>query len=405
MKSNIIALVLITFTATGVALYPAYQGIGAINQPPVDAVVKRPPSNPVTHERPRVEVVFVLDTTGSMNGLIKAAKEKIWSIATTMAQAQSAPEIRMGLVAYRDRGDAYVTRVVDLSDDLDSMYATLMGFQADGGGDGPESVNQALYDAINGVSWGQDQKAYQVVFLVGDAPPHMDYPDDVKYPITLAAARDKGIVVNTIQCGHNGQTTRQWEQIAQLGYGQYFQVGQAGSAVALASPFDNKLAELSAKLDNTRLFYGSKEDKEKQRQKVEAADKLHAKSSVESRARRAAFNVSASGESNFLGEKELVEDVVSGRVDLSNIDKDSLPEPMQAMTPAARKAMIEETAERRNELKQQIQELSDKRSVYLKKKVEERGGAKDSLDDKIYRTVREQAGKLGLVYESDTPDY
>ncbi len=47
----------------------------------------------------------------------------------------------------------------------------------------------------------------------------------------------------------------------------------------------------------------------------------------------------------------------------------------------------------------------DKRSAYLKERVQERGGAKDSLDDKIYRTVREQAGELGLVYESDTPDY
>lgn len=83
--------------------------------------------------------------------MLQAAKEKIWSIASTMAQADPAPEIKMGLVAYRDRGDDYVTRVVDLSDDLDSLYATLMDFQAAGGGDGPESVNQALYDAVHKV--------------------------------------------------------------------------------------------------------------------------------------------------------------------------------------------------------------------------------------------------------------
>ena len=44
-------------------------------------------------------------------------------------------------------------------------------------------------------------------------------------------------------------------------------------------------------------------------------------------------------------------------------------------------------------------------SAYLDKKVEEAGGARDSLDDKIYRTVREQAGKLGLTYEADAPAY
>ena len=109
----------------------------------------------------RVEVVFVLDTTGSMGGLIDAAKEKIWSIASTLAQAQQAPEISIGLVAYRDRGDAYVTQVVDLNRDLDSMYAKLMDFEADGGGDGPEAVNEALDAAIQRMSWSQDQKHVQ----------------------------------------------------------------------------------------------------------------------------------------------------------------------------------------------------------------------------------------------------
>ena len=404
MKSKLIALVLFAFTATTVALFPAYQSVGGMTPvvlPPTDP----PVINAGVNDQSRIDVVFVLDTTGSMGGLIQAAKEKIWSIATTMASAQSAPEIRMGLVAYRDRGDAYVTRVVDLSSDLDSMYATLMDFQADGGGDGPESVNQALYDAIHKLSWSQDSGTYKAVFLVGDAPPHMDYQDDVKYPVTLSVAKQQGIVINTIQCGQMGTTTPAWQQIARLGDGHYFQVEQAGSAVAIATPFDEKIASLSEKLDDTRLYYGSNEDKEKQRRKLEAADKLHAASSVESRARRAAFNASKSGAANFLGEGELVEEVSSGRVDLSTIDKGQWPEPLQAMTPEEQAAIISETAERRDELQRQINELTQERSAYLEKKVEEAGGARDSLDDKIYSAVREQAGRLGLSYEADAPAY
>ena len=64
-----------------------------------------------------------------------------------------------------------------------------------------------------------------------------------------------------------------------------------------------------------------------------------------------------------------------------------------------------EQQRRRTELQQQIQELSEERSGFLEKKVEELGGAKDSLDDKIYRAVRDQAGKLGLRYDADAPDY
>ena len=243
------------------------------------------------------------------------------------------------------------------------------------------------------------------MFLVGDAPPHMDYQDDVKYPVTLSAAKEKGIVVNTIQCGQMGNTTPAWQQIARLGDGHYFEVEQAGSAVAIATPFDEKIATLSVKLDDTRLYYGSEEDKEKQRRKLAAADKLHAAASVESRARRATFNASKSGAANFLGEGELVDEVSSGRVDLSSIDKDQLPEPLQALAPEAQAALISETAERRDELQRQINELTQERSAYLEKKVEEAGGARDSLDDKIYRTVREQAGRLGLSYEADAPAY
>jgi len=404
MKSKLVALAIFAATAATVVLFPAYQSLGGMTP------VSTPPANPpvlnagMTNQS-RIDVVFVLDTTGSMGGLIQAAKEKIWSIATTLAQAQSAPEIRMGLVAYRDRGDAYVTRLVDLSSDLDSMYATLMDFQAEGGGDGPESVNQALQDAVNEISWSQDSGTYKVVFLVGDAPPHMDYPDDVKYPVTLAAARQQGIVINAIQCGQVGGTTPAWQQIARLGDGHYFQVEQAGSAVAIATPFDEKIATLSAKLDDTRLYYGSAEEKEKQRLKTEATEKLHAASSVASRARRATFNASKSGSTNFLGESELVDDVSSGRVDLSSIDRDKLPEPLQAMAPEEQAALISETAERRNELQRQISELSGERSAYLDQKVKEAGGARDSLDDQIYRAVREQAGRLGMSYEADAPAY
>ena len=322
MKSKIIAAALFAATAGIVVLYPFDQGNATTSvQTPVTITQAAPQAN----EAARIEVVFVLDTTSSMGGMIETAKEKIWSIATTLASSQQAPEIRMGLVAFRDRGDAYVTRVVDLSPDLDTMYATLMDFHAVGGGDGPESVNQALYDAIHTVSWSQDTGTYRVVFLVGDAPPHMDYVDDVKYYKTLSDADSMGIVVNAIQCGNNSGTAAQWQQIAQLGGGRYFQVGQAGSAVAIATPYDGLLAAISQKLDDTRLYYGTEEERAVQERKMKATDKLHASSSLASRARRATFNASASGRTNLLGDGELVQDVLDGRADLSTLDPDQLP--------------------------------------------------------------------------------
>src|SRR5262245_4903085 len=103
--------------------------------------------------RPVVEVVFVLDTTGSMGPLIEGAKRKIWSIATAIIDCTPDADIRMGLVAYRDIGDIYVTKKFDLTTDIQGVYGGLLQFRAQGGGDWPESVNEALCVAVNQLSW------------------------------------------------------------------------------------------------------------------------------------------------------------------------------------------------------------------------------------------------------------
>ncbi|MCK4709866.1 MAG: VWA domain-containing protein, partial [Gammaproteobacteria bacterium] len=397
-------------TAVTVSFFPVLQHAFAtpVTSPSiVDPVAIAPISinDLAKNERPKIEVVFVLDTTGSMSGLIEAAKEKIWSIASTMASAQTAPEISMGLVAYRDRGDAYVTQSVTLSSDLDSMYAKLMDFQAAGGGDTPESVNQALFEAVNNMSWSQNQQTYKVIFLVGDAPAHMDYQDDVKYPETMIVAKQKGIIINTIQAGQNNATKTNWQQLAALGNGSYFQVEQTGNAVAISTPYDKKIAKLSAELDATRLYYGNRKEKKMQAAKVAASAKLHKKASRESLARRATYNSSKSGKTNFLGDGELVEAVTNGEVDLSSIATEELPESLQAMTPLEQQANITKTKNDRARIHKEISEIAKQRANYLKKEVAKLGGAKDSFDAKVFGAIRAQAEQKGLIYDDDSARY
>ena len=396
MKAKILGIALFGLTLAAVVYYPQLAAKNIKVDPPIEPHITQ-------SANPKVDVVFVLDTTGSMGGLIQTAKDKIWSIATTMASAQQTPDIRIGLVAYRDRGDAYVTKVVDLSADLDSVYATLMDFEANGGGDTPESVNKALYDAVHKMSWSENEQAYQVIFLVGDAPPHMDY-NEVRYPEIVASATEKGIVINTIQCGDIPSTIAPWTQIAGLSNGEFFQVEQAGGAVAFTTPFDEKIAELSAKLDDTRLYFGTDEEKALMQRKVAATDKLNEGASVASRARRGTFNASAGGRENLLGKNELVAAVASGAVDLDELEEDALPEALKPMAPAEQEAYVVGLAEERAELQRQIRDLADDRSAYLSKKVEEAGGMESSLDAQLYRAVREQAGEAGLEYK-DGPAY
>lgn len=389
MKSKLIAAALILMTAATVIFYPFVESTAAGQQQRNPAEVGK-----------KIEVVFVLDTTSSMSGLIETAKEKIWSIATTLAQAEQAPEIRMGLVAFRDRGDAYVTDVIDLSSDLDTMYGRLMQFAAVGGGDGPESVNQALHDAVHRISWSQDPASYQVIFLVGDAPPHMDYPGEAQYPEIVRAATDRGIIVNTIQCGDVVQTVAPWTEIARLGNGSYLKVGQAGSAFAVTTPYDDEIAQLSAELDETRLFYGSREQMELLNGKVAATEQLEAHASAASRARRAVFNATASGYRNLFGDQDLVEDVSKGEVALESVPEAELPESFRELDKSAQEALIVELAGRRQELQSRIDALADVRGAYIEERVAEEGGADDSLDRRLYDVVRQQAAPVGIRFET-----
>ena len=230
-----------------------------------------------------------------------------------------------------------------------------------------------------------------------------DY-NEVRYPEIVAAALEKGIVINTIQCGDIPTAVQPWTQIASLGHGNFFQVEQAGGAVAFSTPYDEEIAGLSARLDDTRLYYGTEEEKDKMRGKVAATDKLHEGASFASRARRGVFNASAGGRANLLGENELVDAVASGVVDLSDLKKDALPASIAVMARAKQEAYVAELAEERAQLKRQIMELSDDRDSFLAEKVEEAGGMKGSLDQKLYDTVKDQAREAGLEYE-DGPSY
>jgi hypothetical protein len=196
------------------------------------------------------------------------------------------------------------------------------------------------------------------------------------------------------------QAAQAWADIARLGNGSYLQVAQAGNGVAIATPFDTDIAALSAELDGTRLYYGSPAALAAAAVKVAATDKLHELASPESRARRAAFNATASGSANLFGEHELVDDIEHGRIDLNTIENDELPASLQSLDADEQQAVVADLIEKREELKKRIQALGGLRDTFLTEQVEAAGGVAGSLDQQIFDVVREQAAAKGLDYSA-----
>lgn len=343
-----------------------------------------------------IEVVFVLDTTGSMGGLIAGAKEKIWSIANAIATAQPRPTIRMGLVGYRDRGDAYITRITPLTDDLDAVYADLMAFKAQGGGDTPESVNQALHEAVTKITWSSDPDALKLIYLVGDCPPHMDYAQDIKYADSCELAAKAGLIVNTIQCGSNTQTTPIWTEIARLGEGRFFQIAQSGGVVAIATPYDEELTRLGADMDRTLLAYGSAREQVALREKVARSRDLADAAAPSAEAGRSAYKAGVGG-STLTGGQELIADLAEGKVKLDTLKEDELPEEMRKMTQEQRAEYVAEQAHARKKAQTRIIKLDKQRRAYIEQELAKAGGKKDSFDQRVIEALREQAARKGIV--------
>jgi len=343
----------------------------------------------VAAEKPRVEVAFVLDTTGSMGGLIEGAKRRIWSIARRIAEGQPRPDLRIALVAYRDQGDEYVTRVFDMTADMDELYGHLASFQAGGGGDTPEHVSAALSAAVHEVSWSRG-KALRVIFLVGDAPPHVDYQDGLDYRRHAREARQRGIGVETIECGSDPETARIWQEIASLGGGHFARIDSSGGMPAQITPMDAELARLNGELAATVVASGTAPERARTHAKLASRAAMPTPMAAE------AASYFASG--GRLAEKDLV--------DLTAADQEKELEalrraPQQAPAALSGKGQAEALAylqrqkERRQQIQARIAELQKQRDAHSSRSGEER---KDGFDEQVIRSLKARAEAVGVRY-------
>lgn len=355
-----------------------------------DTAAAKPGPAPVSQNQgpPRIEVVFALDTTSSMSGLIDGAKRKIWGLANKLASGEPRPDIRIGLIGYRDVGDAYVTKKVAMTDDLDEIYGELMAFSAQGGGDGPEHVNQALSDALHGMQWSDEPNTLRLVFLVGDAPPHDEYDDGMTAVGLAEQAKQQGVIINTVRCGGDSATENVWRQVAAVAGGEYTSIEQDGGMVAVDTPYDQQLQELNRSLSDNVLGWGSAHDKTTNARKMK-----HRRAMSPAAAAEAASYAAKSGKMNS---EDLLTALDKGKT-LEELPEAELPYELQGKDAAAQRQIVESRRTERDQLNRQILEISKKRDAYLKD-AERAAGADDAFDNKVMDNIAEQAAEIGVSY-------
>jgi hypothetical protein len=171
--------------------------------------------------RTKLDVELLLDATGSMGDEIERLKANMISVSERIAALPSKPDARFSLTVYRDHGDLFVTRSFDFTGDVPAFTKALGEVVAADGGDTPEDLESGLAAALGEPAWGSDD-AVRLVFLVADAPPHLDYAGSTPYTASIDAARAKGVRITPIaSSGLDDQGEYVFRQLAQATLGQF----------------------------------------------------------------------------------------------------------------------------------------------------------------------------------------
>ncbi|WP_224241981.1 vWA domain-containing protein [Hyalangium gracile] len=349
--------------------------------------------------RPQIEVVFVLDTTGSMSGLLEGAKQKIFSIASRIATGKPTPRLKVGLVGYRDEGDAYVTKRFDLSEDLDTVFTHLRQFQADGGGDAPEHVGRGLGEAVSKMRWSDSRETMKVIFLVGDAPP-ADRGASWNFRHWANQAKERHIVVNTVRCGGDEETARAWKYAAKLTDGTFDTIGQEGGMLAVATPYDAELAKVNAEIATKTLYTGTAAVQAENRGRADQMASLAPEQAAErisymKKARSAGSGKPAPAASSAPVAVGGAVDLVEKPEALAMVKTAELPKELQGLKKEEQAAKVKQLAEERKALEAKAAKLAEDRDTWRAKNVAEKA---DSFDDNVMKSVRAQAAGYGVAY-------
>lgn len=184
-----------------------------------------------------LDLAFVVDTTGSMTGLIASAQQRMIAMIDALLRAAEV-NLRLAVVEYRDHPpqDPLPARVFGLTADLDAARETLNGLTAEGGGDGPESVLDGVLAAVRELDWRGH--ARRLVVLVGDSPPHGvgargdGFPQGCPCGETIesvtAAAEDARVTVYAL--GLTNVVEKSFGAISALTGGEFFAIGHNAGA-------------------------------------------------------------------------------------------------------------------------------------------------------------------------------
>jgi hypothetical protein len=382
-------------------LFPFAAAATLVAQPPILTVpvAPAPQAPPAVSAVPIVassstrpiDLVICLDVSGSMSGLINAARQNLWSVVNDLATLKPTPELRVALLTYGSprypKENGFVAVQTPFTTDLDLVSMQLFALTTNGG---EEYVARVVRAALDELKWSPDPKSLKLLFVAGNEAATQDPLLDAMEQSKAAIAR--GIVVNTIFCGDPATPEAVgWREVAKFADGQFAAIEQDDGTV-IATPFDEQLTALSAQLNTTYVPYGK--DGAVWSANQVAQDGNAAGLNVVAAAQRAQTKAGACYVNPMF---DLVDACKKPEFKLTEVKKEDLPEELRKLSAEELKAYVDKKTEERAALQKQVAELGAKREVFVQKERAKLGDASARLfETVVLEAVRKQAAACGF---------
>ena len=336
-----------------------------------------------------IQVALLLDTSGSMEGLIEQAKSQLWKILNELARTEKdgkTPDLEIALYEYgnpsRSSRKRQIRKLVEFTTDMDMISEKLFALTTDGG---EEYCGQVIQVSMDELEWRKQDSDMRMIYIAGNEPFSQG---PVSYKVSCGNARERDIVVNTIFCGdyQEGINTG-WKDGADIGQGVYMAINQNRETVYIETPYDKEINKLNIELNNTYIPYGKKGKEKKANQvmqdsnasnysKANAADRATFKSSKNYKAESWDLVDAYEKDKNVLKEAKLA------TKELQNLSIEEL------------EANIQAAAAKRASIQNQVRELDQKRRKHIEEN-SKKNAEEDDLQNSIFESIKKQAKRKG----------
>lgn len=349
---------------------------------------------------PKIQMVILLDTSNSMDGLIDQARNQIWSVVNEFSTAKRngvTPILEVALYEYGNdnisKQSGYVRQLNGFTRELDRVSESLFALKTNGGS---EYCGYAIKSAVEDLQWTQSNYDIKTIFIAGNEP---FTQGPVQFKDALKLAEKNGVSVNTIFAGNfDDGVSLGWQSGAVLANGDYMSIDADKKIVHIDAPQDKQIVTLNDQLNSTYIPYGNlgKTSIERQVQQ-DAKNRLISGSLLVKRAK--------SKSSSFYNNSgwDLVDALEDGKVTqdgLAEMTEDQLPEKLQKLSIQERKDYVAEQARLRKEIKQEILELSELRKKYVAEKKRQTIKSSPSISDALTSAISKQAKEKGFEFEN-----